>query len=406
VIRGIRSCLQSGQATVELAVIGPLLVGLFALTLQGGLVISDQVNLQHFAYEGAQWAVTNRTTATVASVTSHIQDQICGNGKAVGASDGLTRLCSDGGLSINVSVGAATASTQERAGWGSALGLVDAQAAVPTCPRDGWDLVVTPASGNGAAGVTITAKLTGPAGTGVPGSTYPPVVDLSTLGMPLGTSAGTPLWNPPTLSGSGVTSTMYIQTTSHTPAGTYNLKVTGTDQCGGQPANGPKTVSIGTSSGAAPVVDSVPHIDGVTPSCVRLGVPTTLTINGQNFVSGATVAFDLSGVSYPTTFISARQVTVAVTATTADTDNIVLTNPNPPGTQAKIFGAVVNAASCPGGTGNIAGSSTACSAGATAGYAVGNGVEYMVTIAWNEHLIIPWITSTVGLSATEHAFCQ
>jgi hypothetical protein len=196
---------------------------------------------------------------------------------------------------------------------------------------------------------------------------------------------------------------MYIQTTSHTPAGTYNLKVSGTDQCGGQPANGPKTVSIGTSSGAAPV-DSVPHIDGVTPSCLQIGVPSTLTINGQNFASGATVKFDLSGVSYPTTFISSRQVTVAVTATTADTDNVVLTNPD--GTQAKLFSAVLNAVSCPGGTGNISGSSTACSAGAAAGYAVGNGVEYTVKISWNEHLIIPWITDTVGLSATEHSFCQ
>jgi hypothetical protein len=404
VIRRIRLCLELGQATVELAIIGPVLVGLFALTLQGGLVISDQVNLQHFAYEGAQWAVNNRTTATVTTVTNHIQDQICGNGKAIGASDGLTRLCSDGGLSINVSVGAATASTNQGAGWGSALGMVDnAEAAAPTCPRDAWDLVVTPASGSGAAGITLTAKLTGPAGTGVPGSTYPPVVDLSTLGMPLATSSGTPLWNPPTVSGSGLTSTMYIQTTSHTPAGTYNLKVSGTDQCGGQPANGPKTVSIGTSSGAAPV-DSVPHIDGVAPSCLQIGVPSTLTINGQNFVSGATVKFDLSGVSYPTTFISSRQVTVAVTATTSDTDNVVLTNPD--GTQAKLFSAVLNAVSCPGGTGNISGSSTACSAGAAAGYAVGNGVEYTVKISWNEHLIIPWITDTVGLSATEHSFCQ
>src|SRR5438445_666216 len=41
------------QATLELALILPFIVGLLAISLQGGLVISDQVNLEHSAYDAS-----------------------------------------------------------------------------------------------------------------------------------------------------------------------------------------------------------------------------------------------------------------------------------------------------------------------------------------------------------------
>ncbi|MEA2645162.1 MAG: TadE-like protein [Chloroflexota bacterium] len=79
---------RRGQALTEFALLAPVLLGFLALTLQGGIVISDQVNLEHYAYEGAQWAVANRTAATSGTISGHIQDQLCGSGVAIGSSSG------------------------------------------------------------------------------------------------------------------------------------------------------------------------------------------------------------------------------------------------------------------------------------------------------------------------------
>ncbi|HEV3234426.1 MAG TPA: TadE/TadG family type IV pilus assembly protein [Candidatus Dormibacteraeota bacterium] len=396
-MRRIRAYLQSGQATVELAIVGPVLLGLFALTLQGGVVISDQVNLQQDAYEGAQWAMSNRTTATLTgsgstSITQHVQDQLCGSGKAIGASDAITRICRTGGVTITVTSNAATARSARPSDPLTALGLVDnAEAAVPACPNGGvnpWSLAVTQSGG------VVTATMTGPNGTGSPsGSAATPVVTLVAMGLPTNTS-GTPLWNPPVI---GTSAQLAVQ-------GSYNMKVTGVDQCGGQEAQGPRPISSGGSPATTVGIGTpVPHVDGVTPSCIHGA--TTLTINGQGFASGATVAFDygFGAATFASTFISSTQITVSVPApSTSDTDNVVVTNPG--GTKAKLYNAVLNSpiAACPAGTGNVSGSSTPCNAAGGSG----GGLEYTVKISWTETLIIPWITSGVGLSATERSFCQ
>src|SRR5438132_2388063 len=82
-------CLRKkGQSTVELAVAAPFIFGLLALTLEGGLVLSDQIQLEHYAYEGAQWALANVDTATVDSggssgtIGQHIYQQMCGGASA------------------------------------------------------------------------------------------------------------------------------------------------------------------------------------------------------------------------------------------------------------------------------------------------------------------------------------
>ena len=49
---------------MELALLMPFIVGLIVLTLQGGILTSDQVHLEHFAYEGALWAAANPSTAS------------------------------------------------------------------------------------------------------------------------------------------------------------------------------------------------------------------------------------------------------------------------------------------------------------------------------------------------------
>ena len=391
-IRRIRHRLQSGQATLEMAFVGPILVGLFALTLQGGLVISDQVNIQQYAYDGAQWATSNRATATLTgsgstSITQHVQDQICGAGKSIGASDAITRICRTGGLNITVAADNATAMRSGPRDWLAASGLVEnAEAAAATCPVGGvnpWSLAVSQSAG------VVTATMTGPNGSGSPsGAAATPVVTLVALGLPHSTN-GTPLWNPPVI---GTSSTLSI-------GGSFNLKVTAVDQCGGQEAQGPRPISSGTGAGSLGTGAATPHVDGVTPACVHTA--TQLTINGQGFVAGATVMFDLGGTA---TIISttATQIVVSVPAPgSADTDNLVVTNPS--GAKAKLYNAVLNSpvAACPAiiATNNsLAGTTNPCPAGGAAH-------EYTVTISWTETLIIPWITSGILLSSTEHSFC-
>jgi hypothetical protein len=91
-----------------------------------------------------------------------------------------------------------------------------------------------------------------------------------------------------------------------TASGTFNITVTVKDN--GSPQRTASKVLTLTVSASAAVVT------GVSPSPVpRLSGTQTLTINGSNFVSGATVTYhDPYGNSYPghaTTFVSSSQLT-------------------------------------------------------------------------------------------------
>jgi hypothetical protein len=90
----------------------------------------------------------------------------------------------------------------------------------------------------------------------------------------------------------------------------------------------------GTSTAANFTVNNpVPTITTLVPSSATAGgAAFTLTVNGTNFVSGASVTF--GGAARTTTFVNATQVTVAVTAAdiaTAGTPPVVVTNPAPGG---------------------------------------------------------------------------
>jgi hypothetical protein len=77
----------------------------------------------------------------------------------------------------------------------------------------------------------------------------------------------------------------------------------------------------------------VPAVTTLSPASIPAGGPNfTLTVNGSNFVSGATVLFN--GLPRVTTFVNASQVTAAILATDipfVGTATVVVTNPVPGG---------------------------------------------------------------------------
>jgi hypothetical protein len=103
-------------------------------------------------------------------------------------------------------------------------------------------------------------------------------------------------------------------------AGSFNVTVTSPAPGGGTSANSPFAVN-----------NPVPTITSLSPAGVTVGgAGFTLTVNGTGFLSGAAVTFN--GNSRLTTFVSATQVTAAITApdiATAGTFNVTVTNPAP-----------------------------------------------------------------------------
>src|SRR5207245_1261484 len=81
-------------------------------------------------------------------------------------------------------------------------------------------------------------------------------------------------------------------------------------------------------------ISAVPSITSLNPNCAIAGGPQfTLTVNGTNFVSGATVKWNAT--SLVTTFVSATQLTATVPASlivTAGTASITVVTTNSCGT--------------------------------------------------------------------------
>ena len=120
--------------------------------------------------------------------------------------------------------------------------------------------------------------------------------------------------------------TISLTTADLATQGTYDVTVA-------TPAPGGGTTAATTFTVTAPAPNPVPAIGSLSPNTAVAGSGAfTLTINGTNFVSGATATFN--NVSRTVTFVSATQLTVAVQATdvaTAGTYDVVVTNPAPAG---------------------------------------------------------------------------
>ena len=126
----------------------------------------------------------------------------------------------------------------------------------------------------------------------------------------------------PAITPSSVTSTQIVATipaADIATAGTVNVTVT-------NPAGG------GTSNAQTFTINNpAPTVTSLSPtSATAGGAAFTLTVNGTGFVSTSVVKFN--GAAKTTTFVSATQLTAAITAAdiaTAGTATVTVTNPAP-----------------------------------------------------------------------------
>jgi uncharacterized protein (DUF1800 family) len=94
------------------------------------------------------------------------------------------------------------------------------------------------------------------------------------------------------------------------------------------------------SSGVVTLWNPVPQISSVSPSQVTVG-PISITISGNNFVTGATVSF--GGGNLTVTSVSSTQLTATGTATDSQVGSVVVevTNPDPGSSQSNSLSAQV-----------------------------------------------------------------
>jgi hypothetical protein len=116
-------------------------------------------------------------------------------------------------------------------------------------------------------------------------------------------------------------------------AGTYPVVVTNPTPGGGA-----------SNSVSFAVNNPSPTISSLAPASATAGAAAqTLTINGTNFLSASTVTYN--GVAHTATFVSASQLTIALTTgdqATAGSDPVVVTNPTPGGGASSAVDFAVN----------------------------------------------------------------
>ena len=99
--------------------------------------------------------------------------------------------------------------------------------------------------------------------------------------------------------------------------------------CGGKSASTPAAPSNPAPIVPAPTAPA-PSISSLSPASAAMGATSqTLTINGANFVSGATVTYN--GAARATTFVSGSQITITLSAADQSTGGrfaVVVTNPD------------------------------------------------------------------------------
>jgi len=387
---------QRGQATAELGLLIPAITGLIALALQAGLVISDQVNLEHYAQEGALWAVHNGGTATSSGITNHIYAQMCGGAKSAPSATG-SKFCQTSALTVSVSTVTTPSAMEPAAGLGSspAPGATSQVLANTSCKS--WSLTVSPTSQTVTQGQT--AQYTVQLSVGGGGNTAPSVT-LSISGYPNGLSPGYPTFNPPSISSTSPTSTISMTTSGSTTPEQWTMQVGGRDQCGAASSGGlvGVTLTVSGTSTAAPC-STPPTVLVPAPNTVQAGTATQLTIPGTGFKTGATVNVGGSVLS-AVTVNSASQITATtLTSIAAGVYNVTVTNPD--GCSGTLNNALtVSSVSGPSPTPtSIVPSYNACASG-------GGSFESKIIITWSEPLFIPWLTGAMRLTATQFAFCQ
>jgi uncharacterized protein (DUF1800 family) len=78
---------------------------------------------------------------------------------------------------------------------------------------------------------------------------------------------------------------------------------------------------------ALSVLNPIPVISGVTPTGFAEATPTTVTVNGSQFIYGAQILWN--GTAVPTTFISGGQLVADISAAAPGTYPLTVSNPDP-----------------------------------------------------------------------------
>ena len=201
--------------------------------------------------------------------------------------------------------------------------------------------VTNPAPGGGTSGTlsftingsTLTLTSIAPASTTVGGAAF----TLTITGNGFVTGATVNFGTSPAITPSSVTSTQIVASipaADIAAAGTVNVTVT-------NPAAG------GTSNAQTFTINNpAPTETSISPtSATAGGAAFTLTVNGTGFVSTSVVKFN--GAAKSTTFVSATQLTAAITAAdiaTAGTASVTVTNPAPGGTSSAVSFTINNPA--------------------------------------------------------------
>ena len=394
---------RRGQSTVEAAIIAPFIIGMILLTLQVGLLTSDQVNLQQTAYDAGLWAVANRSTADATAIQRHIYRALCGTDGFSPASGAPTRYCRTSAGAGQAGYLSVTVNAQNNANAMAPLpSPTGAVLSAATC--NGFDLTsvttdnASITAGTGVATITTTIRDAG-------GGTVSHVT-LSASGYP--DTLGRPTFNPPNAypasAGGTTTATFQVQTPAAVQTGTYTITISGVDQCGNGPSGGSKTIDITVTPGAAQpspttLLSVPPFIGTLVPTC--LAPSATLTINGLHFTAGATVT--IGGLAATNvTWISATQLTATVPAAADGLHNVTITNPD--GGTAQVVDALsTKSAGCPSPSGGGAATTGVCAAGDTT-----HNIRLVIRITWNEPLVVPWLASAApyySLTATQDAWC-
>ena len=396
---------RRGQATVELALAAPFIVGLLALTLQGGIIISDQVNLEHYAFEGSQWALANPNAPLTGagSLQEHIYKAMCGGATSIPSAGG-TRYCAaeSGGLP-NMTVSVTSNSTPL-----TEVMPRPTQAVMAASTCKAWSLTITPGNFGGAPGpgqikqnqtrwYTVTLHVA--AGDPNPDS---PTPTLSASDYPPGLANGNTYFEPPTLYNDGDTSRLTIQTGSNTVPGVYPIFITGQDQCGGGPTPTPAINNLTVL--AAGSFNAPPTPVTVTVDPVQIGIcagtATPVKVTGSGFQVGATIKFGTvpgAGVAV----VKGGEIDATVTLPSGVYD-ITVTNPDLTTGTAVGGLTVLPSAPCPPASPAIA--THPCSGNVAGAY------QTLIDIKWDEPLALPLLTTStppfIALEATQRVLCQ
>jgi hypothetical protein len=110
------------------------------------------------------------------------------------------------------------------------------------------------------------------------------------------------------------------------------------------PSGGGTSNTLGFTINTNGTSSSTPSISSISPNSATVGsAGLTLTVNGSNFMSGSTVAFN--GLTRPTTFVSPTQLTATIYASDlglSGPEAVTVTNPAPGGGMSNAVMFTVN----------------------------------------------------------------